>query len=178
MASRSQTAVEPCLFPRFEDGLAEINRTQFVKIDLDRQLQKDCLDGDKESLRSLLCVCWALVLHCYTGLDNVYFGYQDLDHDTTNLANAEMQIASVETRASKTISDLSKDIHFRRHLESLADATVTGLLPESSQESLFNTAIICRYGTASNRGSKKAISSATSRSRSAKGVSLNTFIPR
>lgn len=172
MASRSSVAVDPCLFPRFEDGLAKSDRTQFIKVELNQLLPSESVGSTHtESFRSLLCASWALVLHCYTGSEKICFGFQDLDRHDSDTAAAETQIACFDATPSKSLRDLSSDMFHRRNWLPAADALTNSELLEGSLESLFNTAIICRTEAARHKGSVKTISSATSRTRSAKGVS-------
>ena len=74
---------EPCQFPRLGPSVDGPKRSMSLRVHsehVQRLPQLSASDG--AALPSLLRVAWSLLLRCYTGLDDVCFGYQE-----TGLAN-------------------------------------------------------------------------------------------
>lgn len=70
---------KPCRFPRFGTGADGPKRPMSLRVNLEhlKKLQQ-LSESDDASLPSLLRVAWGLLLRCYTGLDDVCFGYQEI----------------------------------------------------------------------------------------------------
>jgi amino acid adenylation domain-containing protein/non-ribosomal peptide synthase protein (TIGR01720 family) len=71
------TDVEPCLFPALVDGARETQRilgSYVLHLERVPELQAFCTDSGV-TLSNVLQLAWALVIRCYTGSDEVCFGY-------------------------------------------------------------------------------------------------------
>ena len=68
--------IEPCRFPRFEKGESSPERFLSVPVSLSQKQKIHNVFG-QDGLPSAARTAWALVLGCYTGLEDVCFGYQD-----------------------------------------------------------------------------------------------------
>ncbi|KAM5489397.1 NRPS cluster protein [Microsporum audouinii] len=70
--------VAPCHFPRLGASAAGPKRPMTIKVALDQtQDLKDLCGSNTTALPAILRATWSLVLRCYTGSDDVCFGYQD-----------------------------------------------------------------------------------------------------
>lgn len=70
--------VAPCHFPRLGASAAGPKRPMTIKVTLDQtQDLKDLCGSNTTALPAVLRATWSLVLRCYTGSDDVCFGYQD-----------------------------------------------------------------------------------------------------
>ncbi|KAJ9213390.1 hypothetical protein DTO166G4_5016 [Paecilomyces variotii] len=68
-----------CYFPSF-GGLTGGNKRQMLTaVDL-QHAQRLLVSGNSDSIPQTLRAAWALVLRCYTGSDNVCFGYEETAH--------------------------------------------------------------------------------------------------
>lgn len=89
---------EPCHFLPYGNGAAGDKRALAVDVKLS-QLSKlqELARGNDGDLESVLHTAWALVLHCYTGLDDVCFGYSEIKRDAldTGSLNAEDDFLSM-----------------------------------------------------------------------------------
>ena len=68
--------IEPCHFPPLNDGGKEFKKLQSLDLNLTQgsELQAFCTKNGL-TLSNVLQLVWALVLRCYTGSDEVCFGY-------------------------------------------------------------------------------------------------------
>lgn len=69
--------VEPCLFPALVDGATEIDSilgSYVLNLERVSELQQFCTSSGV-TLSNVLQLVWALVIRCYTGSDEVCFGY-------------------------------------------------------------------------------------------------------
>ncbi|KAF3492239.1 peptide synthetase [Arthroderma uncinatum] len=110
---------EPCLFPVLTDGMflvtgQETNKLERVDINLGdlSKLHEWCRERDI-TLSTLLRVSWALVLRCFTHMDDVCFGYMnsgreapvDGIEDVVGLC-ANIIICRLELSKDRSISDI------------------------------------------------------------------------
>jgi hypothetical protein len=69
---------EPCQFPRLGAGIDGSKRAMSIRVNLEHlQRLQQLAVSEEAALPSLLRVAWGLLLRCYTGLDDVCFGYQE-----------------------------------------------------------------------------------------------------
>lgn len=73
---------EPCQFPRLGTSVDGPKRLMSLKVNLAYVHKLQQLSTDEASLPSLLRVAWGLLLWCYTGLNDVCFGYQETEPGT------------------------------------------------------------------------------------------------
>ena len=71
--------VEPCHFPRLDGDVSGKKRVWSVNVAVTKSQELHEL-GAKEA-SAILQAAWGLVLGCYTGLEDVCFGYQNI-HET------------------------------------------------------------------------------------------------
>lgn len=105
--------IEPCRFPRFDSEEEGLNRLLSISVEAEQlqQLQK-LYAKDQDVVRSLLRLAWALVLGCYTGLEDVCFGF--LESRPENMVNGardhaedvSMTIARMVLVGTSTISEM------------------------------------------------------------------------
>ncbi|KAH6876441.1 hypothetical protein B0T10DRAFT_585614 [Thelonectria olida] len=130
VASRSLQDLEPCIFPAFDVG--EKNQSEFLGFN---GRLGHVVDGDLSQTCSVLCAAWGALLGCFTGLENVCFGF-DSEHSNT----ASSGRADGVTRTAQ--------LHVPPHqnVQSILAECVSGLLllPESNAKTLFNTTLSIR----------------------------------
>ena len=147
--------VEPCHFPVLDDGNAVAKQLRYVRVNFEEltDLQKLC-DEQGVTISNAIYAAWALTLHCYTGLDEVCFGYltsardspiegiQDVVGPVINMLTCRANM-SATTNLKKIMAQVQLD-----YLDSLAYrhiplAEVQHALHLSST-ALFNTAMSYR----------------------------------
>lgn len=68
----------PCHFPRLGASPSGPKRPMTIKVALDQtQALKELCESNTATLPAALRAAWSLVLRCYTGAEDVCFGYQD-----------------------------------------------------------------------------------------------------
>ena len=74
--------VTPCYFPRYSGTNNDQKEVQVADVKLE-QLSKfqELAAASEGDLESVLQTAWALFLRCYTGLDEVCFGYREARHE-------------------------------------------------------------------------------------------------
>jgi non-ribosomal peptide synthase protein (TIGR01720 family) len=158
--------VEPCHFPVLNDGVDEAKQLRLVQVELEQlsELQKFCKENGM-TLFNVLQMAWGLVLRCYTGADEVCFGYltsgrdfpisviQDAVGTFVNMLICRMDL--VETAHLDKVLD-QVQVDFVRSLPhqhcSLAEVHHWIHL---SGEPLFNTAL--SFQRCSSRGSGQSV---------------------
>jgi amino acid adenylation domain-containing protein/non-ribosomal peptide synthase protein (TIGR01720 family) len=142
----------PCHFPVSDGGGEKTMRTVDVHLDWIPALLRDFVSRTGVTLPNLVQTAWALVLHCYTGLDNISFGYlvggrnldvKDVDRIVGPLIN--MLVCNIDVAGSTNVIDL---LHLARdqYAESLdyqhvSLGSVQHALGLSAGTPLFNTAM-------------------------------------
>ena len=69
----------PCLFPRLGSDNQAQKRLMFIKVNVEKEsrLQELAEDGG-DALGCILRVAWAILLNCYSGCEDVCFGYHEV----------------------------------------------------------------------------------------------------
>ena len=148
------SGLESCHFPSLYTGASQhpSKRPLSVRIDLRHlpALQNLSNDGNSRLVTSLQ-IAWALVLRCYTGLDDVCFGLLELGNTVraSELAQSvfQMPVARVILEDSKAVEEIMDRTQveyadgsaFRRRIPDVVSRQVhvAGML-------CFNTAILLR----------------------------------
>ncbi|KAI7760061.1 hypothetical protein LZL87_012432 [Fusarium oxysporum] len=92
-ADQSMPDLEPAMFPQFD--LAEVTRSEYV----DYASQIDHVaPGDLSDTCTALWATWAILLGCFTGLDNVCFGFDSQHNVTETSGHAERMRQAVHVR--------------------------------------------------------------------------------
>jgi hypothetical protein len=74
---------EPCQFPRLRTSVDGPKRPMSFRVNPENLQKLQQLSvSDEAALPTLLRVAWGLLLRCYTGLDDVCFGYQEIGPGT------------------------------------------------------------------------------------------------
>ena len=138
-ASSQLAGIEPCTFPPFDEG--EANEEKLLRIDSTVKPTKELkaiYERDRNGLYSLLRTSWALVLSCYTGLDDVCFGYEEARSGKRNENDGR-------ARGTGLVRiDLSGE-HTMEEVVSIQRKNKPVPLPKS-KEGLFNTVVILKDG--------------------------------
>ncbi|KAI9709501.1 MAG: NRPS [Bogoriella megaspora] len=149
----SLEGVSPCMFPRYGSG--DLDRKEALVMDVKfehlRKLQNLARAGD-EHLESALQAAWALLLRCYTGLDDVCFAVQkvrteSLEIDRSEAKNTFSSVSAMKMRFEDTtqLSEVvykakesySRDIQYLEEGQKLSYHSHT-----SSERPVFNTLIM------------------------------------
>jgi hypothetical protein len=100
--------LEPCEFPRLGASINGPRRPMSLRVNLEhvQRLQKLSV-SDEAALPSLLRVAWGLLLRCYTGLDDVCFGYQETGTGTAGNERPRSSALANGTPAARfTVDDM------------------------------------------------------------------------
>lgn len=143
---------EPCQFPRLGSGLTGPKRPISLRVNVEQQQKLQQLSvSDETSLPSLLRTAWGLVLRCYSGQDDVSFGYQQ--SGTCNSANGEPAPSNNSPPMLVARFILDETMSLAKALEKSRGEYVSGLLYQSSvpsnaiknsERQLFDTAVVLR----------------------------------
>ncbi|KAF4966173.1 hypothetical protein FSARC_6132 [Fusarium sarcochroum] len=127
-ASQSMPDLEPSIFPAFDSD--ERNQSEFLSF----TSRLGRVPEDPSQTCSALCAAWGVLLACFTGLENVAFGFES-EHITTNSGHAGgvTPTAQLHVPSDQTIQSI---------LSGSFSALV--LLPESKAKTLFNTTLSIR----------------------------------
>jgi hypothetical protein len=144
---------EPCQFPRYEGDVFGEKRLLSVTIELThKQELEGLLKEGPQVLPAIMRTAWALVLRCYTGVEDVCFGYQEITKQVsaseTPLEAPKMPIGARIARVKLDMGDsltellgkVGDDYTRVRTLQCRAKADALGDMVESERR-LFNTAI-------------------------------------
>ncbi|KAM0438114.1 hypothetical protein ACHAQK_006845 [Fusarium lateritium] len=133
----SMAAMEPTIFPASEAG----EENQSLTSDIPGRLKLDTVDSDAhlpyEAQCDVFYVTWAILLECFTGLDNVCFAFRskhmivaESEHCSKDRHTTAMQ---VHVHADQSVQNLRAGNH-----------VALVLVPESKAMTHFNTALsIC-----------------------------------
>ena len=139
--------IEPCRFPRFDRGEEGPNRLLSVRVELDQRLELRNNFGQDE-LPSVLRTAWALVLGCYTGLEDVCFGFKDLhspptkhvstiDDNSSSVMTACLHLLGTSSLEELVLAEGRNKMHPVR-----LPRTQTSGCDASEQEPPFNTLVL------------------------------------
>lgn len=90
-----------CHFPATGRHWDASKRPLSVRIDLQHRelLREICnVNGNAEAATSVMCAAWALTLRCYTGLDEVCFGFEETGRSDCALLAPTTVVASIDTK--------------------------------------------------------------------------------
>lgn len=130
---------EQCIFPTLNDnveGPNERHDVEVIKLDL-ISLNKFCQEHDLK-LVTIFQAAWALVLRCYTGLDDVCFGYSEDSHD---LLPSRATFAG-ESGLRHALDSLESTLKHDSNYESCSIEDIEDAL-ELGRGGIFNTAVRC-----------------------------------
>ena len=150
--SAPRTAIiEPCRFPRFDKGEDGPGRLLSIRVELDKRQKLQNVFG-QDRLPSVLRTAWALVLGCYTGLEDVCFGYQDLrshslndcgasNHEevSSSLVTAHLKLVGTSSLEELILTEGKNEMHSFRPTR-MGDPS----LQTSEQEPPFNTLVFLK----------------------------------
>ena len=143
---------EPCHFPRYGGGVDGEKRALAVDVKLTELSRlRELATGETGDLESVLHTAWALVLHCYTGLDDVCFGYCEIRRDAPSDGSSKtqdgffsmpiMRLSFEESAQLAELVGLAKEAYshgIQCQQPTQADGSITEYPPE---QRLFNTTI-------------------------------------
>ena len=134
-----------CQFPATCRQAENNKRPLSVRVDLHRHdvLQQALEKGDDGQLFSAIVrTAWALCLRCYTGLDDVCFGYEDLGGPSTAANQRRGQENAGGVSIFRLVSDMTlEEVIGRAHDEDLPIVSKPG-------DGEYNTTVLLRFGTA------------------------------
>ena len=147
---------EPCRFPPFDVDIDGPKRPLSVRVQPDQIQELQKLAGeDGEILSSVLRTAWALLLRCYTGLEDVSFGYRETKRNMSVDGTCQgtetpvgLPIARMRLEDSASLLDLVKKAQddFARaapYQHEMPAEVSRGL--HSSERRFFNTAVLLRH---------------------------------
>ncbi|KFY89182.1 hypothetical protein V498_06500, partial [Pseudogymnoascus sp. VKM F-4517 (FW-2822)] len=130
---------EQCIFPTLNDNVEGPNERHDVEVitpDL-ISLSKFCQEHDLK-LVTVFQAAWALVLRCYTGLDDVCFGYSEDSHDLLPSHATFAGESGLRHALDSLESTLKHDSNYKScSIEDIEDALELG------RGGIFNTAVRC-----------------------------------
>ncbi|KAF4468446.1 non-ribosomal peptide synthetase [Fusarium albosuccineum] len=130
VADRSMQDLEPSIFPAFDVG--EKNQSELLGF----TSRLGCVaHGDLPQTCSVLCAAWGVLLGCFTGLENVCFGF-DSEHSVTTSSgrvHGSMPTAQLNVPANQSVQSI---------LTGSFSALL--LLPQEKAKALFNTTLSIR----------------------------------
>lgn len=132
-----------CPFPPFSRVVADVEGSQpeqaSAAVTTEHVRKLDALSkADCDALSAVLRAAWALVLRCYTGQDDVCFGFQPGGDDPCNVLVTRFALDNTTT------------------VSELLDRAKTGPCPPGNQTS-FDTAVIMRGGSDCTIAGPKAL---------------------
>lgn len=169
---------EPCQFPRLGTAVDGPKRPMSFRVDVEHvQLLRQRSMSDEAALPSLLHVAWGLLLRCYTGLDDVCFGYQEVGLNTAG--NRQPTISGPLTGMPAARFTVDDQISVADALEKARGEYISGLpyqdsLPSEKEDSgsswrqLFDTAVVIRRSSNTAASNNNKIASQT----------LNVVLPK
>ena len=139
----------PCQFPR--STIETDRKQQVLSVNLEseqlQRLQTLSIEDETEMV-GVLHAAWALVLHCYTGADDVCFGHYESTH-AIQVSGAQgkrtgMSAARLRVDETATLTDLidrAKQYYTRglQYLDAMPADVARSL--HSSEKRLFNTTV-------------------------------------
>ena len=139
--------IEPCRFPRFDKGESVPERFLSIPVELSQRQKIQNVFG-QDGLPSAVRTAWALVLGCYTGLEDVCFGYQDLclrspkksavnaEEESLGLVTAYLQLLGIKSLRELILAEEENSKHLIRPAGGMSNRSRT-----AGQEPPFNTLV-------------------------------------
>jgi hypothetical protein len=183
--SKYLAGAEPCQFPCYDGDISGEKQPLSVNVELThKQDLQDRLTKDSEVLPAILRTAWALILRCYTGAEDVCFGYQEIRKQVYasgtpwEAANMPvgMQIARVKLDEGDSLTELLGkvgDDYTRARLlrcHAMADAFRDKV---ESERRLFNTTIFFQSYLETDLSKEEASSLQPFASANSENVSCN-----
>lgn len=145
--------VSSCQFPGVGKQGGGQKRPLSVKVELQHLGQVQKLVATEEGPRALSAVIqatWAILLRCYTGLDDVCFGFEEIGSSSAHTGSPE----DSEIPVSAAVMHMHGDMSFGQLLTHAHDADT--IVPITSDNTLqYNTSIFMRFGSHATISSKK-----------------------
>ncbi|OCL14025.1 nonribosomal peptide synthase [Glonium stellatum] len=135
----------PCQFPRLRTGVSGPRRPVSIRVSLEHlQKLQQLLASDEAALWNLLRTAWGILLRCYTGRDDVYFGYHESDLGA--LVSGGPTGSDIHLRTSVVRFLLDDTISLAKILEKSKGKSFSASLNalETSERQLFDTAVLLR----------------------------------
>lgn len=161
--------VGPCRFPRFDGEIDSPKRPLSIEVELRHRKELQTLAAkDKETLPCMLRTAWALVLRCYTGLEDVCFGYQEIGTDgvvdgawklaerSEGMSTARMTFDGAVALAK--LLDGAKDDYVRGRRYQYFKPAEASLGSTLSKPQLFNSAMLLQKNLGSETSYESALS--------------------
>ncbi|KAF4968548.1 hypothetical protein FZEAL_10377 [Fusarium zealandicum] len=128
---RSMQDLEPSIFPAFDVGDKNQPELPGFSNKLGCAVPRDL----SQQTCSLLCAAWGVLLGCYTGLENVCFGFE-----------SEHNISTSSGRAQDVVSTTQLKMSADQTVQSILTGSFSTLLllPEGKAKTLYNTALCIR----------------------------------
>ena len=135
--------MEPCKFPRFETEPFDQRRPLSVDVTLKhKQELQYLLQQDPIMIHCAVSTAWGLVLRCYTGLEDVCFGYQEAAEADSLMGISTTRIVFDENESLADLIEKSRADYYRglKHQQRVrADASEPS---EVMKNQLFNTVVL------------------------------------
>ncbi|KAK3368413.1 non-ribosomal peptide synthetase [Podospora didyma] len=134
------TGATPCRFPRFSRPVDEATRRPIMSARVDIEMADTAkllslsTTTDPDGLIVVLQAAWALLLHCYTGQDDVSFGFQ---HNT-----ADPIVARFVLNDCVTVTDAVGHAKANMELASRLPPLPAELSHPTGKQPLFDTAMV------------------------------------
>ena len=120
------TGVAPCLFPRLEPEVNDPGRLQSVEVELESSQRLQDASLEHSELSAQLRTAWALVLRCYTGMEEVCFGYKESSEQNGTDACSIFRLAIDESSSLAGLVRRARDdmaVKFDDHLRTSTSAS-------------------------------------------------------
>jgi hypothetical protein len=133
------------MFPGTEKNSAGPKRPLSVKIELQHLelLQKLFEDNDANALSAVVRAAWALLLHTYTGLEQVVFGFEETGN-TPRITAMENSVGG-ETLIPAVCMQMDEDMSFGQFLEHAKNVTPI-CTNTNDQINQYNSSVLVRFG--------------------------------
>jgi hypothetical protein len=142
---------EPCQFPRLRTSVDGPNRPMSFRVNPENLQKLQQLSvSDEAALPTLLRVAWGLLLRCYTGLDEVCFGYQEIGPGTWGKEFGPLNGMPITRFAADDMVSVADKLETVKG-EYISGLPFQTLIPSgtikyawSSERQLFDTAVVLR----------------------------------
>lgn len=143
------TEFTPCFLPKFDNAIHGPKRPMAIKTKGTPVQSLQLLSAWHQGrLSSLLQATWALVLRCYTGSEDICFGYQRMATDCSDIANlSTMRIAIHDGETLKAVIGKAKGGGSPGSMSESRTTVFDGDIP-------FNTTLLLRNCCTSSIGNQ------------------------